>query len=88
MTLSPQLRENLALKGAAARLKEIDEEVKAIYEAFPELRGGLKGAGKTSARPKRVMSPEVRKRMSAGMRRFWARRKNAAKSGAKAKAAE
>ncbi len=82
---APQLRDQWALKGAVARLREIDEEVNAIFEAFPELKGAgqrsglnLKGLDQVD-RKRRVMSPEARKRMSEGMRKFWQRRKAAAK---------
>jgi hypothetical protein len=83
---APQLRDQWALKGAMVRLRELDEEIKTIFELFPELRGSagadrsvLAGvAGLTKKR--RVMSPEARKRMSEGMRKFWQRRKAGAKS--------
>lgn len=69
--------------GAAARIREIDEELKAIYEAFPQLKGasqnGLTGLA-SLGKKRRVMSPEARKRMSEGMRRFWQRRKATAKA--------
>lgn len=92
MTQALPSRDQWALKGAAARLKEIDDEVRAILEAFPELRGSGKNLGVSvpemtigGLRKRRTMSPEARKRMSAGMRKFWARRKAAAKSGRKSK---
>ncbi len=83
MPETTQSRDQWALKGAVARLKEIDEELRSIYQAFPELKGSaksLRAAEGSLAKPRRTMSPEARKRMSAGMRKFWARRK-AAKSG-------
>jgi len=78
---TPQLREQWALKGAAARLQELYEETKAILDAYPELRGSAgadRSVGLTKKR--RVMSPEARKRMSEGMRKFWQRRKAGTKS--------
>lgn len=66
--------------GAGARLVEIDRERAAILKVFPELRrggslskvvGGLTATGK----PKRRFSAAARRRMSAGMRAFWKRRK-------------
>lgn len=94
MTQTPQSRDQWALKGAAARLKEIDEELRAIFDAFPELRGSAKHlsvslpvVAAVGLKKRRTMSPEARKRMSAGMRKFWARRKAAAKSGPKSKGA-
>lgn len=83
---TPHLRDQWALKGAAARLREIDEEVKAILEAFPELRGARSSRTLSIAsvggatKKRRVMSPEARKRMSEGMRKFWQRRKAAGKT--------
>jgi hypothetical protein len=71
--------------GAGARLVEIDRERATILKAFPELRrgGAPKGAvaGLTATgKPKRRFSAAARRRMSAGMRKFWARRKAAAKT--------
>lgn len=92
MNQTPTSRDQWALKGAAARLKEIDEEIRTILGAFPELRGSARQLGGAlsalavdSVKKRRTMSPEARKRMSAGMRKFWARRKAAAKSSPKAK---
>jgi hypothetical protein len=78
--------------GAAVRLREIQAETDAIYAAFPELRHGKSvaavevsaPAGSVGPRGGRRLSPEARKRMSAGMRRFWARRKAAAAKAGKA----
>jgi hypothetical protein len=67
--------------GAARRLLEIEQERQDILAAFPELKN--QSRLNASGNPKRTMSPEVRKRMSAGMRRFWAKRKSAAKSAGK-----
>ncbi len=81
---APQLRDQWALKGAMARLKEIDEERAGILAVFPELQHSARSAAKTApaaaAKTQRKMSPEARKRMSEGMRKFWARRKASAKS--------
>ena len=71
-----------ALIGAGARLTEINRERAAILKAFPEL--GRKGAAteiSASGKPKRRFSAAARRRMSAGMRKFWARRKAAGKVG-------
>lgn len=77
----PHLRDQWALKGALARLNEINEEMKEIYAAFPELRSGktAKTQGIVMVRGRRKMSADARKRMSEGMRKYWQRRKNAAK---------
>ena len=67
--------------GAMARLKEIQEELAAIYRVFPELRGRGAAAG-ASLRRKRF-SPEGKAAISEGMRKYWARRKAAAKAAGK-----
>jgi hypothetical protein len=72
--------------GAGARLTEIDRERAAILKAFPELR--RKGAAvepNPTGTPKRRFSAAAKRRMSAGMRKFWARRRAEDKAG-KAKA--
>lgn len=94
MTQTPQSRDQWALRGAVARLKEIKDEIRGILDEFPELRGSARGlsvalpdVASGGLKKRRTMSPEARKRMSAGMRKFWARRKAAAKSGGKTKGA-
>jgi hypothetical protein len=73
--------------GAAARLKEIQEELASIYKAFPELRGQrtTTAAASTGRRQKRKrFSAAGKAAISEGMRKYWARRKaKAAKTGAK-----
>ena len=66
--------------GAGARLVEIERERAAILKAFPDLRRGVAAArglaGLTpTGKPRRRFSAAARRRMSAGMRKFWARRK-------------
>jgi len=65
--------------GAGARLMEIDQERAAILKAFPELGrpGAVRhmAAALAAGRPKRRFSAAARRRMSAGMRKYWARRK-------------
>ena len=62
--------------GAAARLKEIQEEAAAIYKAFPDLRGGDGGGVTGRRRRKRArFSAEGKAAISEGMRKYWARRK-------------
>lgn len=67
--------------GAAARLKELDQERVAILKAFPGLKHGAapRKAGPGGSRPGRKISPAAKRRMSAGMRRWWAKRKGKAK---------
>jgi len=71
-----------ALKGASARLIEIGQEREAILRSFPELRragGSQKEPKLTTAvgvrrrRPK--LTAEAKRKLSAGMRKYWARRK-------------
>ena len=64
--------------GATARLAQIEHERNSILASFPELRR------KSESRPfpegdyqRRTISPKGRKAMSAGMRRYWAKRKAA-----------
>jgi hypothetical protein len=71
--------------GAHARLMAIESERVAILRAFPDLgRGGAIPSVNGLVVPKRRFSAAARRRMSAGMRKFWARRKaDAAKTRAK-----
>ncbi len=73
---------NWARLGAQLRLAQIDQERANILRSFPGLkRGRVAGA---VVRPKRQMSAAARRAMSAGMKKYWARRKAAgAKGGAK-----
>lgn len=65
--------------GAAARLKEIQEELASIYRAFPDLNGA--GGARPQRRKRARFSAEGKKAISEGMRKYWARRKaKAAKS--------
>jgi hypothetical protein len=69
--------------GAASRLAQLGQERAVILKAFPELRHARATVvgGSKLGRPKRRFSEAARKRMSAGMRKYWARRKaSAAKS--------
>lgn len=64
--------------GAAARLKEIQEELASIYRAFPELKGQRSlapGASSGSGSKRKRFSAEGKKAISEGMRKYWARRK-------------
>ena len=57
--------------GAQARLAEIEEERAAILAEFPDL-GSMSERGATS---RRRLSPAARKKLSDGMRRYWAKQK-------------
>ncbi len=81
-TTNPLERE-WARRGALVRLQEIQQEQAEIYSSFPELRHGRTAGVSTSAvvfgqaRKRRVMSAAAKRAMSAGMRKYWARRKAA-----------
>lgn len=90
MAETQKLRDQWALRGAVARLNEISDEMRAILRAFPELRTSVKelrdlpGIGSPGQKKRRTLSPEARKRMSEGMRKFWAKRKASGKGKNKA----
>jgi hypothetical protein len=81
-----------ARRGAETRIIELNEELKAIYAAFPELRerGGRRGRRSAStastpedsapkrARKRRKMSAAERKAVGERMRKYWAARKKSA----------
>lgn len=67
--------EQYARIGAGVRLGQIEAEAAAIRKAFPGLKPG-EGEGA----PKRTFSVAAKRRMSAGMRAFWKRRKAEAKA--------
>jgi hypothetical protein len=69
--------------GAATRLREIDAERAQIIKEFPELRWAKAGSNYTGTR--RKLTADARKKLSAGMRKYWARRKAAAASKAAGK---
>jgi hypothetical protein len=82
-----------ARRGAEVRLTELNQELAAIYSAFPDLRsgrgprGGRKQAATLAspapagrrARKRRGMSAAQRKAVSARMKRYWAERRKAKK---------
>ena len=62
--------------GAEARLKAIEQERAEILSAFPDLRSGTRPAkAGAPGKRRRTMSAAARRRMSAGMRRYWAKRR-------------
>jgi hypothetical protein len=74
--------------GAIARLQQLDQERRAIFAAFPDLRRGAAQPTQSAdagpargRRRRRRLSAEARKRMSAGMKRYWAKRKAAGQKG-------
>lgn len=88
--MAPDNLREWALKGAEQRLVDIAAEARAIFVAFPELRGEGRGfdsarseraasgrpAGRTRRR-KRKMSPEGRQRIADAQRARWAKQKAA-----------
>lgn len=72
----------LARLGAVTRLAEINAERREIFRAFPALKfrqvpATTTGSDTPVRRRPRKISAEGRKRMSEGMRRYWAKRKAA-----------
>jgi hypothetical protein len=72
-----------ALKGAGARLIEMDQEREAILRAFPELRraGGREIAVVPVRRTRPKLTAAAKRKLSAGMRKYWAKRKAQAAAG-------
>ena len=81
-----------ALRGAEARLLELDKETASIYQSFPELRrqrGGrslpvVAAVVATRAgqkRRRRTMSAAQKQEVSQRMKRYWAQRRSAATQG-------
>jgi len=69
-------REEWARLGALARLEQIEQERLSILEVFPDLRrSALALSSSKPTRARRTISTKGRKAMSAGMRRYWAKRK-------------
>lgn len=66
--------------GASARLQDIEGERAAILKEFPELRGAKGRVSLSAGFPRRKLSAAARKKLSAGMRKYWARRKAQAAS--------
>lgn len=67
-------RQHYARIGAAVRLGQLAAEVAAIKRAFPGITVDAVEVG-----VKRTFSAAAKKRMSAGMRRYWAKRRAAGK---------
>ena len=66
--------------GARARLEQLDQERRAILARYPDLlkdSGARRGPG--GSRKGRKLSWAAKKRMSAGMRKWWAKRRASAR---------
>ncbi len=61
--------------GAKGRLLEIDQERAAILKEFPELARGASRAGSGAGRSRPKLTAAARRKLSAGMRKYWAKRK-------------
>jgi hypothetical protein len=66
--------------GASARLQEIEAERAAILKEFPALRSARGRVVVSKGLPRRRLTAAARKKLSAGMRKYWARRKAQAAS--------
>jgi len=77
MAAMSSMEREWARLGAAARLQKLNQERANILKMFPELRRGLPSA---SGKPKRRFSAAAKRRMSEGMRKYWARRRAAGKA--------
>ena len=69
--------------GAGARLMEIEGERSAILREFPELRNGAGRFAAGAGYKRRKLSAAARRKLSAGMRKYWAKRKAKAQSAGK-----
>jgi hypothetical protein len=70
--------------GARTRLEELEQERRAILARYPELAESPRRRPGGS-RPGRKLSAAAKRRMKAGMRKWWAKRKAAAKRKGRAK---
>ena len=69
-----------ALRGAQARVQELQQELTAIYRAFPGLRRGGGAAAPSSNRPvrrRKPMSAAMKREVSRRMKKYWAERRKA-----------
>jgi hypothetical protein len=68
-----------ALRGAQARLQELQQELTAIYRAFPGLRrgGAAAASGTRTARRRKPMTPAQKREVSRRMKKYWAERRKA-----------
>lgn len=78
----PTTTKEWALIGARTRLAEIEQERQEILRQYPEFRGT---AGRTVSpgfrTPRKKLSAAAKRKLSAGMRKYWARRKAEAAKG-------
>jgi hypothetical protein len=72
-----KLFRGLAKIGAPLRLRQLQDEIEAIFRLFPELKKTVSPVARKT-RKRRTMSAEARKKISAGMRATWQERKRLA----------
>lgn len=79
MPQTSEMQRDWARRGALVRLEEIETEKATIFATFPDLRQrrtGVARATNGNQPPKRrKMSAAARRRMSAGMKKYWAKRR-------------
>jgi hypothetical protein len=69
-----------ALRGAQARVQELQQELTAIYRAFPGLRrggGGATASGDRPVRRRKPMTAAQKREVSRRMKKYWAGRRKA-----------
>jgi hypothetical protein len=76
VAVSRERHDTWAKLGAKARLSELRAEIGEIFRVYPDLRLEVGSLGRlSSSRRRRSISAKARAAMSAGMRKYWARRK-------------
>jgi hypothetical protein len=68
-----------ALRGAQARVQELQQELTSIYRAFPGLRRGGTAAASADrpARRRKPMTAAQKREVSRRMKKYWAARRKA-----------
>ena len=69
-----------ALRGAQARVQELQQELTSIYRAFPGLRrrgGAAAAASDRPVRRRKPMSAAMKREVSRRMKKYWAERRKA-----------
>jgi hypothetical protein len=78
----PTTTREWARLGAKTRLAEIDQERLEILRQYPEFRGtGGRTTSPAARGPRKKLSAAAKRKLSAGMRKYWARRKAEAAKG-------
>jgi hypothetical protein len=69
--------------GAMARLQQLEQERRVILSTFPDLRRTASAPSRGGSLPGRKLSADAKKRMSEGMRKWWAKRRARSGKGAR-----